>query len=94
MLLVRYSNEDFAMFDSMIDHKDLIFQDATVRLVTILPADQTYENYLGAAFIRAMKRMHSIDCVTGAGAIQRPGFATVAAAAVLVIVARLSKLGV
>ena len=56
------------MFDSTVNHKDLIFQDATVRLVRINPANQTYSAYLGPTFVRSMQRMASIDCVTGRSA--------------------------
>jgi len=56
------------MFDSTVNHKDLIFQDATVRLVHITPRNQTYEAYLGPTFIRSMQRMASVDCVTGRSA--------------------------
>jgi len=59
------SNEDFQMFHSMLDHKDLIFQDSTVRLVPVEPERQNYESYLGPQFVRAMERMTAIDCVTG-----------------------------
>lgn len=55
------------MFDSEINHKDLIFQDATVRLVEIASDQQNYKDFLGPEFIRAMQRMESIDCVTGSG---------------------------
>lgn len=61
------TNPDFAMFDSMINHKDLIFQDATVRLAPIDFSNQNYKDFLGPDFIRAMQRMESIDCVTGSG---------------------------
>jgi len=61
-------NPDFPMFDSTVNHKDLIFQDATVRLVRINPMNQTYDAYLGPTFIRSMQRMASIDCVTGQAA--------------------------
>ena len=53
------------MFDSYINHKDLIFQDATVRLLPVDPENQTYVKYLGEDFVRRMQRMHTIDCVTG-----------------------------
>ncbi|ESO04012.1 hypothetical protein HELRODRAFT_99809 [Helobdella robusta] len=56
-------NQDFKMFDSAINHRDLIFQDATVRLVPV--TDQTYEEYLGPEFVRMMERMKLIDKVTG-----------------------------
>jgi len=56
------------MFSSYEDHKDLIFQDVTVRLVRIDPNNQTYIGYLGPTFIRSMQRMESIDCVTGRSA--------------------------
>jgi len=59
------SNPDFPMFDSFINHKDLIFQDATVRLMSIDAGNQTYVNYLGKDFIRRMQGMKNIDCVTG-----------------------------
>jgi melanoma-associated antigen p97 len=62
------ANEDFPMFDSYIDHKDLIFQDATVRLLPIAPGNQTYVKYLGEEFIRRMQRMKDLDCVTGSDA--------------------------
>ena len=61
-----FSNADFPMFDSMLNHKDLIFQDSTVRLITIKPEDQNYEKYLGATFVRAMERNAEIDCITSA----------------------------
>jgi len=60
------TNQDFAMFDSILNHKDLIFQDATVRLVQIDSGDQDYKAYLGDDFIRSMERHKSVDCVTGA----------------------------
>ena len=56
------------MFDSTVNHKDLIFQDATVRLVHVNPRNQTYDAYLGPTFIRSMQRMASVDCVTGRSA--------------------------
>ncbi len=56
------------MFDSMLDHKDLVFQDATVRLITVPAEDQNYADYLGPRFMRAMDRMEIIDCITTAGA--------------------------
>jgi len=56
------------MFDSEVNHKDLIFQDATVRLVHITPGNQSYTTYLGPNFIRSMQRMETIDCVTGRSA--------------------------
>ena len=52
------------MFDSYLDHKDLIFQDSTVRLVPIEPDHQNYERFLGSRFIRAMERMEHIDRIT------------------------------
>jgi melanoma-associated antigen p97 len=67
------TNPDFPMFDSIIDHKDLIFQDATVRLVPINDSIQTYTDYLGPAFIRAMERHSTVDCVTGGVARVRLG---------------------
>ena len=63
-------NPDFPMFDSYINHKDLIFQDATVRLLPISSDNQTYVSYLGPDFVRRMQRMKSIDCVSG----QAPSF--------------------
>lgn len=67
MVVLSSRGEDFAMFDSEINHKDLIFQDATVRLAPIDPANQNYKDFLGPDFIRSMQRMESIDCVTGSG---------------------------
>lgn len=61
-------NPDFPMFDSTVDHKDLLFQDASVRLIPVNPRNQTYTAYLGPNFIRSMQRMESIDCVTGRSA--------------------------
>jgi len=58
-------NPDFAMFDSYINHRDLIFQDATVRLLPIPLENQTYVDYLGEEFMRRMQRMKVIDSVTG-----------------------------
>ena len=52
------------MFSSMLDHKDLIFQDSTVRLIHVEEDKQDYINYLGESFMRSMERMHNIDCVT------------------------------
>jgi len=57
------------MFDSMLGHKDLLFQDATIRLMEINDTIQTYQDYLGPAFIRAMERHESVDCVTGSHAV-------------------------
>ena len=59
-----FSNDDFAMFGSMLDHKDLIFQDSTVRLVEVPKEKQFYQEYLGESFMRAMQRMENIDCIT------------------------------
>jgi hypothetical protein len=53
----------------MLDHKDLIFQDSTVRLVHVHPENQTYQKYLGASFLRAMERNANIDCVTTASGV-------------------------
>lgn len=58
------SNDDFAMFKSMLNHKDLIFQDSCVRLIKIEPDTQSFEEYLGPSFLRAMERMEEIDCVS------------------------------
>ena len=62
-LFLTCSNPDFAMFDSMLNHKDLIFQDSTVRLVSLL--GKTYDEFLGETFVRSMERMLNIDHVTG-----------------------------
>lgn len=62
------TNPDFPMFESFLNHKDLIFQDATVRLELINSTLQNYKDFLGPSFIRAMQRMESRDCVTGSGA--------------------------
>ena len=65
MFLMRHcSNPDFPMFASMLNHKDLMFQDSTVRLVAIKEKKQNYRDYLGASFIRAMERNDEIDCIT------------------------------
>ena len=58
------SNEDFPMFVSMLDHKDLIFQDSTVRLVKVPDSKHDYKSYLETDFLRAMERMENIDCIT------------------------------
>lgn len=63
MWFVTCSNPDFAMFDSILNHKDLIFQDSTVRLVSLL--GKTYDEFLGETFVRSMERMMNIDRVTG-----------------------------
>ena len=63
-----FRDADFSMFDSMLDHKDLIFQDSTVRLVPVKQENQNYQSFLGARFVRAMDRMETIDSVTAAGA--------------------------
>ena len=53
------------MFASeLLDHKDLIFQDSTVRLVQVEKDDQNYEDYLGPSFMRAMERMENLDSIT------------------------------
>lgn len=52
------------MFDSSLDHKDLMFEDSTVRLALIPPEKQNYIKYLKPAFIRAMERLQNIDCIT------------------------------
>ena len=46
------------------DHKDLIFQDSTVRLVPVAEDLQNYEDYLEEEFTRSMERMEGIDCIT------------------------------
>lgn len=66
--MICFRNPDFPMFDSTVNHKDLMFQDATIRLVHINPRNQTYDAYLGPTFIRSMQRMATIDCVTGRSA--------------------------
>ena len=53
------------MFSSDLNYKDLIFQDSTVRLVSVDKDQQNYNDYLGTSFVRAMERMNNIDCVTG-----------------------------
>ena len=60
------SNEDFQMFQSTAnpDHRDLLFQDSTVRLVPVPADQQNHKDYLGESFTRAMERMEGIDCVT------------------------------
>ena len=73
---LRCRNPDFAMFDSYINHKDLIFQDATVRLLPIDPDNQTYTSYLGEDFVRRMQRMKAIDCVTGRASAKHVSFIT------------------
>ncbi|CAD5117088.1 DgyrCDS5901 [Dimorphilus gyrociliatus] len=57
-------NKDFQMFDSFLDHKDLMFEDSTVRLALVPPERQNYKDYLKPAFVRAMERLQEIDCVT------------------------------
>ena len=65
LLSVCYRNNDFSMFASeLLDHKDLIFQDSTVRLVHIEKDKQNYEKYLGPSFMRAMERMENLDSIT------------------------------
>ena len=55
------------MFASeLLNHKDLIFQDSTVRLVSVHPDEQNYVTYLGPRFVRAMERMEGIDTITAA----------------------------
>ncbi len=67
-IFLFYRNTDFSMFDSSLDHKDLIFQDSTVRLIPVEKENQNYESFLGPSFVRSMERMEGIDCVTTAGA--------------------------
>jgi len=57
-------NPDFHMFSSYVDYRDLIFQDATVRLSSLDSSKQDYLAYLGESFIRSMERMSTIDCIT------------------------------
>lgn len=57
------------MFDSTMDHKDLIFQDATVRLVPV--ANLTYDQYLGENFVRLMQRINRLDAITGRNYVPR-----------------------
>ncbi len=67
MLTTLSRNNDFSMFASeLLDHKDLIFQDSTVRLVHVEPDMQDYVRYLGPRFVRAMERMEGIDSITAA----------------------------
>lgn len=60
---------EFSMFDSTMDHKDLIFQDATVRLVPV--ANLTYDQYLGENFVRLMQRINRLDAITGRNYVPR-----------------------
>ena len=49
----------------MLNHKDLIFQDSTMRLVSIEKTEeQNYRSYLGENFLRSMERMKDIDRIT------------------------------
>ena len=64
MTVSVFSNPDFQMFTSMLDHKDLLFQDSTVRLMVVPESKQSYQEYLGESFLRAMERMESIDTIT------------------------------
>jgi hypothetical protein len=52
------------MFSSYVDFRNLIFQDATVRLSLIDPSKQDYKSFLGENFVRSMERMAGIDCYT------------------------------
>ena len=61
------------MFQSMLDHKDLLFQDSTVRLVSVTEDLQNYRSYLGVTFTRAMDRMEGIDCITDNSATSTNG---------------------
>jgi len=59
------SDSDFSMFKSeVLDHRDLIFQDSTVRLVAIEPDRQDYARYLNERFTRSMQRLEDIDDIT------------------------------
>ena len=62
------------MFKSMLDHKDLIFQDSSVRLVKVEEDRQNYAEYLGSSFMRAMQRMQEIDCVGSLSAGASPSY--------------------
>lgn len=57
-------NPDFPMFSSYVDFRNLIFQDATVRLSLIDSSKQDYKSFLGENFVRSMERMAGIDCYT------------------------------
>jgi len=50
------------MFDSGVDQDDLLFSDSTVRLVEIHPDNQTYQNYLGRTFLKAVNTLNQFDC--------------------------------
>ena len=50
------------MFDSMLDHNDLIFQDSTMRLIKVFPERQNYQTYLGSDFMRLMRRLDEWNC--------------------------------
>lgn len=85
-LIYLCSNPDFPMFDSYVDNRDLIFQDATVRLSSIDPEGQDYVSFLGENFIRSMERMRGVDCYTTGNSAASSIVADVTVISVLVCV--------
>lgn len=53
------------MFDSGVDQDDLLFSDSTVRLVEVDADKQTYEEYLGESFLKAVNTLNQFDCTSG-----------------------------
>ena len=52
----------FSMFTSAAPYWDLIFNDATQKLVVVDEGEQEYREYLGSSFLRAME---TVDCTAG-----------------------------
>lgn len=70
----KEQDEDFSMYYSAAPYSDLIFQDATQRLVIVPPEKREYSAYLGKDFMRARR---VVDCRASASAISYSVFATI-----------------
>jgi len=80
---------DFSMFASgVLDHRDLIFQDSTVRLVAIDPDRQNYADYLGERFTRSMERLEGIDDITSSASSYATLWHTVALCIAVILLNR------
>jgi len=55
----QFDQFTFSMFYSEPPYADLIFQDATQRIIKLSEADRDYRHYLGREFIKAVE---SVEC--------------------------------
>lgn len=80
---------DFHMFHSGLFYSDLIFSDEAVRLVPLLPEEQSYEAYLGWDFINQVENLNEYQCIPVAGSSTLHGTGIVTFTMIATIVLRL-----